>query len=45
MERIEDRIDDELIDLGAVSVETQGRPGNFHEVIGENDKPLGLADD
>ena len=24
MERIEDRIDDELIDLGAVSVETQG---------------------
>jgi hypothetical protein len=45
MERIEDHIEDALIDLGAVSVETKGLPGDYTEVIGENDRPLGLADD
>ena len=43
MERIEDRIDDELIDLGAVSVETQGgAPDVFELDIGRD--PIGLSE-
>jgi len=43
MERIEDRIDDELIDLGAVSVETQG--GTKGDVEAGGKILPGLAED
>jgi hypothetical protein len=44
MERIEDHIDDELIDLGAVSVETKGPKAGDVEFGGY--QPLtGIADD
>lgn len=44
MERIEDHIDDELIDLGAVSVETKGGlPVVAEAGIGRD--PTGIAED
>uniref|UniRef100_B0T9D9 Benenodin family lasso peptide n=1 Tax=Caulobacter sp. (strain K31) TaxID=366602 RepID=B0T9D9_CAUSK len=44
MERIEDHIDDELIDLGAASVETQGDVLNAPEP-GIGREPTGLSRD
>ena len=44
MERIEDRIDDELIDLGAVSVETKGGALPTSEV-GIGRRPPGISED
>ncbi len=44
MERIEDHIDDELIDLGAVSVETKGGPYVLPE-ISEEQPRSGIAAD
>lgn len=44
MERIEDHIEDALIDLGAVSVETQG--GALEEIEGFVQQPrTGISDD
>jgi hypothetical protein len=44
MERIEDRIDEELIDLGAASVETKGgKPDVFELGIGR--QPAGISED
>lgn len=45
MQRIEDSIEDAMIDLGAASVETKGMPGAFVEILGEDDKPAGLTQD
>lgn len=45
MERIIDHNEDDLIDLGAASVETQGDPGDYSETIGRLDKPVGLSND
>lgn len=45
MQRVEDHIEDPVIDLGAASVETKGMPGAFVEVLGEDDKPTGLTQD
>jgi hypothetical protein len=45
MQRIEDSIEDAVVDLGAASVETKGMPGVFVEILGEDDKPVGLTQD
>jgi hypothetical protein len=44
MERIEDHIDDALIDLGAVSVETKG-PRDGQVEFGGHQPLTGIADD
>ncbi|WP_143324482.1 benenodin family lasso peptide [Caulobacter sp. FWC2] len=44
MERIEEHIEDALIDLGAVTVETQGRTPFLPEV-GIGEAPAGLSAD
>lgn len=45
MERTEDHIEDALIDLGAVTVETLGPPGDNTEVSGKLFGPAGIAED
>lgn len=45
MERTEDHIDDELIDLGAVSVETQGMFPRYPELGVGDAMPPGLSPD
>ncbi|MBO9547122.1 benenodin family lasso peptide [Caulobacter sp.] len=44
MQRIEDHIEDALVDLGAVSVETKGAQPDVFE-LGIGQEPTGISED